>query len=90
MVTRSETEKLFQTMIQASGKLVLVDKLLPKLKADGHKVLIFSQMIRVLDIIEDYLLHRQSVTRRLTNSFIFTLSIHCDGRTYFCALFSFL
>lgn len=59
MVTRSETEKLFQTMIQASGKLVLVDKLLPKLKADGHKVLIFSQMIRVLDIIEDYLLHRQ-------------------------------
>lgn len=59
MVTRSETEKLFQTMIQASGKLVLVDKLLPKLKADGHKVLVFSQMIRVLDIIEDYLLHKQ-------------------------------
>jgi SNF2 family DNA or RNA helicase len=33
-------------MIQASGKLVLIDKLLPKLKAGGHKVLIFSQMIR--------------------------------------------
>ena len=54
-----DAEKLYQLMIQASGKLVLVDKLLPKLKADGHKVLIFSQMIRVLDIIEDYLVHKQ-------------------------------
>ena len=33
-------------MIHASGKLVLIDKLLPKLRAGGHKVLIFSQMIR--------------------------------------------
>lgn len=65
MVTRSETEKLFQTMIQASGKLVLVDKLLPKLKADGHKVLVFSQMIRVLDIIEDYLLHKHYAYERI-------------------------
>ncbi|CAJ0918952.1 unnamed protein product [Ranitomeya imitator] len=33
-----------QAMIQAAGKLVLIDKLLPKLIAGGHKVLIFSQM----------------------------------------------
>ena len=52
-------QKAFQAMVQASGKLVLIDKLLPKLKAGNHKVLIFSQMIRVLDIIEDYLLHKQ-------------------------------
>jgi chromodomain-helicase-DNA-binding protein 7 len=32
-----------------------VDKLLPKLKSDGHKVLIFSQMVKVLDILEEYL-----------------------------------
>ena len=44
-----------QLMIKASGKLVLIDKLLPKLKADGHKVLIFSQMVRMLDILEDYI-----------------------------------
>ena len=25
-------------LVQASGKLVLIDKLLPKLKANGHKV----------------------------------------------------
>jgi len=54
-----ESEKMFQTMVQSSGKLVLIDKLLPKLKADGHKVLIFSQMIRVLDIIEDYIIHKK-------------------------------
>ena len=50
--------KAVYAMIQASGKLVLMDKLLPRLKADGHKVLIFSQMIRVLDILEDYLISR--------------------------------
>ena len=48
-----------QALIQASGKFVLLDKLLPKLKQTGHRVLIFSQMIRVLDIIEDYLIHKK-------------------------------
>ena len=41
--------------MECSGKLVLVDKLLPILKKEGHRVLIFSQMVRVLDILEDYL-----------------------------------
>ena len=36
------------------GKMVLLDKLLPKLKAQGSRVLIFSQMTRMLDILEDY------------------------------------
>ena len=51
---RQNDKLILEAMVQASGKLVLVDKLLPKLKAGGHKVLIFSQMIRVLDILEDY------------------------------------
>ena len=42
-------------MIRASGKMILLDKLLPKLKADGHRVLIFSQMNRLLDILQDYM-----------------------------------
>lgn len=37
------------------GKMMLINKLLPKLKANGSRVLIFSSMTRVLDIIEDYL-----------------------------------
>jgi SWI/SNF-related matrix-associated actin-dependent regulator of chromatin subfamily A member 5 len=39
-----------------SGKMVLLDKLLVKLKSQGSRVLIFSQMTRMLDILEDYLL----------------------------------
>lgn len=38
-----------------SGKMQLLNKLLPKLKAKGSRVLIFCQMTRVLDIMEDYL-----------------------------------
>jgi chromodomain-helicase-DNA-binding protein 7 len=30
-------------LVKASGKLVLLDKLLPRLRDDGHRVLIFSQ-----------------------------------------------
>lgn len=48
-----------QAMIQAAGKLVLIDKLLPKLKAGGHRVLVFSQMVRCLDILEDYLIQKR-------------------------------
>ena len=33
----------------------LLNKLLPKLKSRGSRVLIFSQMTRLLDILEDYL-----------------------------------
>lgn len=59
-------DKLFQALVHASGKLVLIDKLLPKLRAGKHRVLIFSQMIRVLDILEDYLVHRKYVFVTIT------------------------
>lgn len=45
-------------MIENSGKLVLLDKLLPKLLARESRVLIFSQMTRMLDILEDYMHYR--------------------------------
>lgn len=61
----STRDEAFQKLIQASGKMVLVDKLLPKLKAGGHKVLIFSQMVRVLDLLEDYLNYRGYSFERL-------------------------
>ena len=41
-------------LIENCGKLQLLDKLLSKLKKNGHRVLIFSQMTRLLDILEDY------------------------------------
>uniref|UniRef100_T1J482 DNA helicase n=1 Tax=Strigamia maritima TaxID=126957 RepID=T1J482_STRMM len=54
-----------QAMIHSSGKLVLMDKLLPKLKVNGHRVLVFSQMVRCLDILEDYLIQRRYPYERI-------------------------
>lgn len=42
-------------LTKACGKLILMQKMLRKLKADGHRVLIFSQMTKMLDILEDFL-----------------------------------
>lgn len=55
----------FQTLIDSCGKMVLLDKLLPKLKEGGHKVLIFSQMIRVLNLLESYLQYKGYIYERL-------------------------
>lgn len=53
-------------MIKCSSKLILVDKLLQKLRKDKkNKVLIFSQMLGVLDILEDYLEYRDWEFERL-------------------------
>lgn len=52
-------------IVQASGKLVLIDKLLPRLKENGHRVLIFSQMVRCLDILEDYLCQKRYPFERI-------------------------
>lgn len=45
-------------LVTNAGKMVLLDKLLPKLKERDSRVLIFSQMTRLLDILEDYLVYR--------------------------------
>ncbi|KAF8140421.1 hypothetical protein EV363DRAFT_1153685 [Boletus edulis] len=44
-----------EKLIDASAKLLLLRSLLPKLKARGHRVLLFSQFVIALDIIEDFL-----------------------------------
>jgi len=44
-----------QLLVRASGKFALMDRMLERLHKDGHQVLIFSQMTKVLNIIEDYL-----------------------------------
>ncbi|XP_051227597.1 uncharacterized protein [Lolium perenne] len=48
-------EDVFLSLVSASGKLQLLQKLLPKLKERGNRVLIFSQMTKMLDILEDFL-----------------------------------
>ena len=41
-----------------SGKMIILDKLLDRMKEQGSRVLIFSQMSRVLDILEDFCVFR--------------------------------
>lgn len=55
-------------LVQACGKLRLLDCMLKELKHRGHKVLIFSQMCRVLDILEDYCFMRKFKYCRLDGS----------------------
>ncbi|XP_053899403.1 chromodomain-helicase-DNA-binding protein 1-like isoform X1 [Malaclemys terrapin pileata] len=55
-------------LIEASGKLCLLDKLLSFLYAGGHRVLLFSQMTRMLDILQDYMDYRGYSYERLDGS----------------------
>eukprot|EP01128_Nolandella_sp_AFSM9_P007288 TRINITY_DN3948_c0_g1_i1.p1 TRINITY_DN3948_c0_g1~~TRINITY_DN3948_c0_g1_i1.p1 ORF type:complete len:811 (-),score=128.48 TRINITY_DN3948_c0_g1_i1:318-2750(-) len=52
-----DAQAYLDRIVASSGKMQLLDKMLPVLKAKGHKVLIFSQMTRLLDILEDYVDH---------------------------------
>ncbi len=61
VVQGSETDKL----VMSSGKLVLLDKLLPHLEKQGHRVLIFSQFVMLLDILDDYLRGRNYIFGRI-------------------------
>jgi SWI/SNF-related matrix-associated actin-dependent regulator of chromatin subfamily A member 5 len=49
---------LGEHLVENCGKMVLLDKLLKRLKEKGHRVLLFTQMVRILDILEDYLVMR--------------------------------
>ena len=55
-------------LASASGKLVLLDKLLPRLKENGHRILIFSQFKIMLDVLEDYLSSREVNFERIDGS----------------------
>ncbi|CAH8618104.1 unnamed protein product [Heterobilharzia americana] len=47
-----------KTLYRASGKFELLDRILPKLKACGHRVLIFCQMTSLMTIMQDYFDYR--------------------------------
>ncbi|KAK7558089.1 PHD/FYVE-zinc-finger like domain-containing protein [Phyllosticta citricarpa] len=44
-----------RNLVEASAKLQFLELLLPKLRAAGHRVLIFSQFLDMLNIVEDFL-----------------------------------
>jgi SNF2 family DNA or RNA helicase len=49
-----ETEQL----VAASGKLALLDRMTGRLRTGGHRVLIYSQFTRTLDVLEDWVTGR--------------------------------
>ena len=51
-------DPLGEHLVDNCGKLSMVDKLLKRLKERGDRVLIFTQMTRVLDILEDFMFMR--------------------------------
>lgn len=59
-------------LIKTSGKMMVLDKLLIDLKSSGSRVLLFSQSVEMLDIIEDYLDWRKYIYRRLDGETGFT------------------
>uniref|UniRef100_A0A6B2KXV6 Uncharacterized protein n=1 Tax=Arcella intermedia TaxID=1963864 RepID=A0A6B2KXV6_9EUKA len=54
LLIENPEEYLLKT-IKHSGKFELLSRILPELKKKGHKVLLFSQMTRMLDVLEDFL-----------------------------------
>uniref|UniRef100_A0A671WLY9 Proliferation-associated SNF2-like protein n=1 Tax=Sparus aurata TaxID=8175 RepID=A0A671WLY9_SPAAU len=60
--------KIDEQLVQSSGKFLILDSLLPALKERGHKVLIFSQMTSILDILMDYCYLRGFQYSRLDGS----------------------
>ncbi|OJJ49915.1 hypothetical protein ASPZODRAFT_89549 [Penicilliopsis zonata CBS 506.65] len=55
-----ETTTVDETLVTASGKMLLLDRLVPCLLSKGHKILIFSQFKTQLDIIQDWATHLRS------------------------------
>ena len=55
-------------LIYNAGKMMMLDKLLTRMKKQGSRVLIFSQMSRVLDILEDYCVFREHKYCRIDGS----------------------
>ncbi|ERN00149.1 hypothetical protein AMTR_s00111p00031560 [Amborella trichopoda] len=55
-------------LVQASGKLIILDLLLQKLHTGGHRVLLFAQMSHTLDILQDFLELRGHTYERLDGS----------------------
>ena len=79
---------------RTAGKFELLDRVLPKFKATGHRVLMFFQMTQIMNIMEDFLRLREMPYLRLDGS---TKSddrsellklFNAPGSQYFCFLLS--
>jgi ATP-dependent DNA helicase len=63
--TRTNQPVINKELVTASGKMMVLERLLDELFAHGHKVLVFSQFVTMLDVID---------VRMLLRSFVYLLS----------------
>lgn len=81
-------------LVKASGKLMLLQKMLRKLKEQGHRVLVFSQMTKMLDLLEDFLDHEGYKYERIDGGITGALRqeaidrFNAPGACQFCFLLS--
>ncbi|CAL1526196.1 unnamed protein product [Lymnaea stagnalis] len=57
-----------ESLVSDAGKLFVLDSLLQRLKNDNHRVLIYSQMTRMIDLLEEYMWYRKHTYMRLDGS----------------------
>nr|XP_019582251.1 PREDICTED: chromodomain-helicase-DNA-binding protein 2 isoform X4 [Rhinolophus sinicus] len=91
---RENGQEILLSLIRSSGKLILLDKLLTRLRERGNRVLIFSQMVRMLDILAEYLTIKHYPFQRLDGSIKGEIRkqaldhFNADGSEDFCFLLS--
>lgn len=59
---------IYDKILESSGKLLLLDKFIEKFRKENHKMLIFSQFKKMLDILELYLRMKGIPYEMLTGS----------------------
>ncbi|XP_072334889.1 lymphoid-specific helicase isoform X2 [Scyliorhinus torazame] len=70
---KTQEFKIDEELVKSSGKFLILDRMLPELSRRGHKVLIFSQMTSMLDILMDYCYLRDYKYSRLDGSMSYTI-----------------
>jgi DNA helicase INO80 len=57
-----------QSLISDAGKLSILDGMLHRLKSQGHRVLVYSQMTKMIDLLEEFMYYRKHTYMRLDGS----------------------
>ncbi|XP_010526237.1 PREDICTED: CHD3-type chromatin-remodeling factor PICKLE-like [Tarenaya hassleriana] len=60
-----DPNEAYRQLLESSGKLQLLDKMMVKLKEQGHRVLIYTQFQHMLDLLEDYCTYKNWLYERI-------------------------
>ncbi|XP_026427276.1 CHD3-type chromatin-remodeling factor PICKLE-like [Papaver somniferum] len=60
-----DPNEAYRQLLDTSGKLHLLDKMMVKLKEQGHRVLIYTQFQHMLDLLEDYCIYKKWLYERI-------------------------